>query len=106
MKFRLVCFLCVFLTACASTPKKEYEWLKNGSVVSKEEISAVKDECQYHQKIKEASDLLGISISSGRYQSQSSANKPDQYIEKSAALIKEASDCLREKGYTSRAKQP
>ena len=92
------------LAACVSSPKQEREWIKDGAVVSSEEIQVAKSDCSYDEKIKESSELLGISISAGRYQSVSEAGKPDQYTNQAAALIKEAIDCMLEKGYSTREK--
>ncbi len=106
MKLFVATVCCVFLAACASKPKKEYEWINPaGSVASPEEVQSMKNECEYDKKIKEASKLMGLAISVGRYETKYGPKKSDEYTKQSASLISGARSCIYEKGFKSRVKQ-
>lgn len=95
----------LFMSSCSFQQKKEYIWIdSSGNIASEEEIKNVKCECEYDKKIEDASKLIGISISAGRYQSNYGSTQPDAYVKEAAKIIQDANNCVREKGFTSREK--
>ena len=95
----------LLISACAMTPKKEREWISpSGSVASVEELQKTKDKCEYDKKLDEASSLIGLAISVGRYESKYNTSTSDGHTRKAAKLMADAGNCMRNEGYKTRVK--
>lgn len=104
-KFIILIISILLLSGCSFKQKKEYIWINpGGTIASEDEVKNVKCECDYDKKIEDASKLIGISISVGRYQSNYGSIQPDAYVKEAAKIIQDANNCIREKGFTTREK--
>ena len=104
-KIIIIIIAILLVSSCSFQQKNEYLWINpSGNIASDDEIRNVKCECEYDKKMEDASKLIGISISVGRYQPNYGSKEPDVYIKEAAKIIQEAKNCVWEKGFTSREK--
>ena len=105
MKSIFILLFGLTLISCASTPKKEYEYvLASGDLATPEKISEVKLKCDYDLKMEEAKGHIGTAMSIGRYESQYNKSSSQAYTKKASDLMYEATVCIKENGLHSREK--